>query len=149
MGVPLLHIPDPWSASSSLVETLADSLTPRWRVLSLTPRPATAYQVWANDIVGVLNQFGFQSPVVLGEGVACVPVAVVAAWYPERVGRLVLVSPSVEPTAGDDPATWSLLDSPPNLAALRARVTCDVLEVSASDPVLVSRIEGFLAAQLP
>jgi pimeloyl-ACP methyl ester carboxylesterase len=105
--------------------------------------------VWATDIVGILSQFGFTTPVVVGEGVGCVPVVVVAAWYPERLGRVLLVDPNAAPPDGDDAAAWSLRDCPPDWRALRARLTRGVLEVPADDPSLVARVEAALAAPLP
>jgi pimeloyl-ACP methyl ester carboxylesterase len=97
----------------------------------------------------VLSQFGFASPVLVGEGLGCVPAMIVAAWYPDRVGRIILVAPAVEPPPGDDAGAWALRECPPDWTALRARVSCDVLEVAADDPSLVERVEALLAAPLP
>jgi pimeloyl-ACP methyl ester carboxylesterase len=146
--VPLLHIPDPWRGSP-LIESLAVALAPAHRVLSLAPRPALAYQAWAADIVAVLDQFSFVDPVLAGEGAGCIASTLVAAWYPNRVGRLVLVDPRFEPPAGEDVGAWSLHDCPPDLDALRARLTCDVLEMRAEDSSFLQHIEALLTARLP
>jgi pimeloyl-ACP methyl ester carboxylesterase len=130
------------------VDRLAARLAPTHRVLSVSPRPGVPYQVATLDLVGVLEQFGFISPVVLGERAGCLSVMLVAAWYPERVGRVVLVDPTLEPE-GDDIAALSLRECPPDWRALRAKAACEVLELSSADPALVERVKTFLEAPLP
>jgi len=148
---PVGDLTDPF-APSSLVERLAARLAPTHRVLSVTPREGVAYQVAAADFIGVLDQFGFASPILVGERVGCVPLVLVAAWYPERLGGVILVDPTSEPPAavhGSGPEAWSLRDCPPDLGALQARLTCKVLETSAQSADLMHTIEAFLQAQLP
>jgi pimeloyl-ACP methyl ester carboxylesterase len=102
------------------------------------------------DLLGVLDQFGFLQlqPVLLGEGLGCLPVVLVAAWYPQRVGSLILVDPTLH-SVGDDVGAMSLRECPPDWPTLRARVACEVLELS-DDPSLLARLEkAFLAAPLP
>jgi len=147
---PVGDLTDPF-APSSLVERLAARLAPTHRVLSVTPREGVAYQVAAADFLGVLDQFGFASPILVGERVGCVPLVLVAAWYPERLGGVILVDPTSEPPTvhGSGPEAWSLRDCPPDLGALQARLTCKVLETSAQSADLMHTIEAFLQAQLP
>jgi len=99
------------------------------------------------DLLGVLDQFGFLSPVVLGERRGCTSVMLVAAWYPERVGRVVLVDPTLA-SVGDDVRALSLRDCPPDWRALRARMACEVLELT-DDASLLARVKTFLEAPLP
>jgi len=99
------------------------------------------------DLLGVLDQFGFLSPVVLGERAGCISVMLVAAWYPERVGRVVLVDPTLA-SVGDDVRALSLRECPPDWRALRARVGCEVRELS-DGPSLVALVKTFLEAPLP
>jgi len=75
-------------------------------------------------------------------------VMLVAAWYPERVGRVVLVDHTLEPE-GDDIAALSLRECPADWRALRDRVGCDVLELRSADPALVERVKTLLEAPLP
>jgi pimeloyl-ACP methyl ester carboxylesterase len=144
----LVHCPDPL-ASSALVDSLALRLAPTHRVLSLAPRPDVPYQVATMDLLGVLDQFGFPQPVVVGERLGCLPVVLVAAWYPYRVGQIILVDPTRAASGGNSVVARALRECPPDWAALRARLACDVLELAADDPLLVARVEAVLAAPLP
>ena len=98
--------------------------------MSVSPRSDSPYQVSVVDVVGVLDQFGFVAPVLVGVGVGCVTAVLVAAWYPDRVGRLILIDPSLE---GGGLVGQSLRDCRPDMAGLRAGLTCPVLETSALD----------------
>jgi pimeloyl-ACP methyl ester carboxylesterase len=142
----LVHFPDPLTPSS-LVDRLAARLAPRYRVLSVRPRHDVPYQVATMDLVGVLDQFGFRQPVLVGERLGCLPVTLVAAWYPARVGGVILVDATLD-SVGDDIAALSLRECPPDWRVLRARVGCEVLELS-DDPSLLARVQTFLAARLP
>jgi pimeloyl-ACP methyl ester carboxylesterase len=147
LGRAIVHSPDPLR-SGSVIDRLV-ALAPAYRVLSVAPRAGVAYQVTALDLRGVLDQFGFVSPVLVGEGVGCVSVALIAAWYPERVGGLVLVDATCAAPAGGSLEARALRDCPPDWPALRSRLRCDVLDVRADDASLVPRIEAFAAAPLP
>ena len=92
-GAPLIHAPDPL-VPSRLADRLAAGLAPSHRVLSVAPRAGVPYQVAAADLVGVLKQFGFLKPVLVGERLGCLSVLILAAWYPERVWRAILVEPT-------------------------------------------------------
>jgi pimeloyl-ACP methyl ester carboxylesterase len=147
LGRAIVHAPDPLSPRS-LIDLLV-TLAPTHRVLSVAPRAGIAYQVTALDLQGVLEQFGFESPVLVGEGLGCVSMALVAAWRPERVGGLVLVDATCEPPPGDSLEARALRDCPPDWTLLRARMTCDVLELRADDASLLQRIKACVAAPLP
>jgi pimeloyl-ACP methyl ester carboxylesterase len=168
---PLVHVPDPISpaahpaapafalaAESStlaspaadLAAALAAAFAPRYRVLSLALRPNQPYQVHAADLLAVLDQFGFDSPILIGEGLGCVAALLVAAWHPKRVGRLALIQPTYAakpaPTASPAPHAQtmpavpaapaarsvlvrSLHDCPPDWLTLRQAVDCPVLDL--------------------
>jgi pimeloyl-ACP methyl ester carboxylesterase len=153
LGVPLVHVPDPLRLRpSGLVEGLAALLAPTYRVLSVAPRAGAPYQVAAADLRGVLSQFGFLQPVLIGEGLGCLAVVILAAWYPERVGRLILVGPTYaapEDRVEDGIEARALQECPPDSPALLRSVRCDVLQMPADDPALLERVEAFLATRLP
>jgi pimeloyl-ACP methyl ester carboxylesterase len=139
-GGPLVHSPDLFS-DSSFVEALAASIAPRMRVVSVSPRLGVPYQVNAMDLLGVIEQFGFVAPVVLGEGLGCLVALMLAAWYPSHTGGLILVEPKSELTTGDSTQARALRDCPPDVARLRARVRCPVIEATR-----IEEITRYLAA---
>ncbi|HEV7664075.1 MAG TPA: alpha/beta hydrolase [Chloroflexota bacterium] len=143
---PLVHVADPFSPASETPSVLAEALVPIYRVVSLSPRGNSPYQVDTSDLLGTLDQFGFVEPTLVGERLGCVAALLLAAWYPERVGRLVLIDPTYDPPASDNIAARALLDCPPDWPALRARTRCPVLVVrwSASS---VGEITTFLSGQ--
>jgi pimeloyl-ACP methyl ester carboxylesterase len=140
----VVHVPDPLSVGGSAVDALAAALAPRYRVLSVSSRGDVPYQVDAVDLVGVLSQFGFRTPVLVGERLGCVTALLAAAWYPERVAGLILVEPVFEARPADTLAARALAECPPDVARLRAAVRCAVLE-----PTTPEDVEAFLAATLP
>jgi pimeloyl-ACP methyl ester carboxylesterase len=139
---PLIHVAHP-TDKPSIVEALATTLAPHWRVLSVSSRPDVAYQVAVADLVGVLDQFGFVRPVVLGEQLSCHTVLILAAWYPTRVGTVILVEPQYARPTGDTLEARALRDCPPDWPQLRANVRCPIF-VAADVP----DVERFLA-ELP
>jgi pimeloyl-ACP methyl ester carboxylesterase len=148
LGSPLVHVPDPLTRTP-LVEDLASAMAPAHRVLSIAPRMGVPYQVAAFDLLGVLRQFGLERPVLIGESLGSLPVVLLAAWYPSCVGRVILLDPTLAASASDSPEARALRACPPDWPALRAHVRCDVLELRADDPALMSRVEAFLEAPLP
>jgi pimeloyl-ACP methyl ester carboxylesterase len=140
---PLVHVPDPVSTDERVFEALAESLAPKYRVLSLQPRGDHGYQVDAADLLGTLDQFGFADPVLVGERLGCVTALLVAAWHPGRVGRLVLVDSTCDPPETDGLVARALRDCPPDWPSLRKAVRCRVLTVGW-DSDAVARIEHFL-----
>jgi pimeloyl-ACP methyl ester carboxylesterase len=142
---PLVHVPDPRApAESSCIAALADGLAPQYRVLSLQPRGVGTYQVDAADLLAMLDAFGFRAPVLLAEGLGCVPAVLVAAWYARRIAGLVLVDPEYQTQRSEgDVRAYALTDCPPDWAALRARLSCPVLVVSAAERV-VKQVGQFL-----
>ena len=140
---PLVHVPDPL-APSTFIEVVAAALAPDYRVLSITPREDAPYQVQATDVVGVLAQFGFAAPLILGQRLGCAAALLVAAWTPERVGALVLVD-AVYQASGAALVVRSLRECPPDVAALRLAVRCRMLETTAS----LDTIQRFVRSPLP
>jgi pimeloyl-ACP methyl ester carboxylesterase len=92
------------------------------------------YQGSAVDVAGVIRQFGFESPVLLGEGLGCVSALLLGAWYPEHVGRLILAAAKWH-VSGESLEARALSDCPPDLQALRRRVQCQVTEVDSAEEV--------------
>jgi pimeloyl-ACP methyl ester carboxylesterase len=131
-----VHVPD-GSFLSSSIPRLAAELAPTWRVLSISPRPSVPYQVTALDVVGVLDQLGCEHNLLVGEGTGCLTALLVAAWYPPKVSGLLLVDGRY---AGDR----YLRECPPDLAALRAMVSCAVCEASSGDLHLAERVAAML-----
>jgi pimeloyl-ACP methyl ester carboxylesterase len=139
---PLVHVPDPLAGDDSFVQGLAEVFAPRYRVLSVHPRGASPYQVDAGDVLAMLDQFGFASPVLVGEGLGCVAALLVAAWHTGRVAGLVLVEPAYAPPLSGGLAARAVKDCPPDWASLRAAVHCPVLDVPRT--TAVEDIEPFL-----
>jgi pimeloyl-ACP methyl ester carboxylesterase len=126
-GGPVVHLPDPLAPSppaapSPLIASLAADIAPRYRVLSLAPRPDLPYQADALDLANFLDAFGFDHPVLLAEGTSCVAALVVATWHPRLVAGLVLVSPQSQPAEAGLRGR-GLRECPPDLATLRAALT--------------------------
>jgi pimeloyl-ACP methyl ester carboxylesterase len=126
---PLIHVPDPLAPDAALGAQLADMLAPRYRVLSVPPRAGSPYQVDASELWGVLDQFGFERPILVAERLGCVAGLQVAAWQPRRVAGLVLVEATFDPPASEGLFVRTLRDCPPNWAALRTAVECPLLEL--------------------
>jgi len=141
---PLVHVPDPLSLADSVVERVAAALAPRYRVLSVAPRGDVPYQVDVVDLIGVLSQFGFRIPVLLGERLGCVTALLAAAWYPDRVAGLILADPVYDPPASEEVAARALRDCSPDWSSVRSALRCRVLESNA-----LEAIEEFLQAQVP
>jgi pimeloyl-ACP methyl ester carboxylesterase len=148
LGGPLVHVADPLSADNSLVEALAAELAPRYRVLSLTPRDASPYQVDAADLLATLDQFGFETPVLVAEGLGCVAALLVAAWHMGRVAGLVLIDPTCDPPIADGIPARAVKDCPPDWASLRKAVECPCLEVPRTSSA-VEQVEHFLHQLAP
>jgi pimeloyl-ACP methyl ester carboxylesterase len=149
LGRALVHVPDPlFLHSDAVVGRLSAALAPRYRVLSLSPRGASPYQVDAIDLLGMLRQFGFEAPILVGERLGCLPALLVTAWYPEVVGGLVLVDPNYDPPPGDRVEARALCDCPPDWPTLRTAVRCPVLVTSSASATLVRDVETF-ATGLP
>jgi pimeloyl-ACP methyl ester carboxylesterase len=145
---PIVHVPDPLSADATLVEAVAAALAPRFRVLSLEPRAASPYQVHAADLLAALDQFGFETPVLVAEGLGCVAALLVAAWHTRRVAGLVLIDPTYDPPLSDGIAARAVKDCPPDWGALRRAVTCAVLVLQRSSAA-VAGVAEFLDQLAP
>jgi pimeloyl-ACP methyl ester carboxylesterase len=145
-GGPLVHVPDPLSPSDVIVEALAAALAPGYRVLSVEPRSSQPYQVQAIDILGTLDQFGFESPILVGERLGCVAALLVAAWHPGRIARLVLIDPTYDAplTNGNSIEAQALRDCPPAWSALRSAVQCKVLVVRWTEAADGKDLQTFL-----
>ncbi len=129
-GGPLIHVPDQLMSTDDIICSVAGALAPRTRVLSLSPRGDGPYQhqQHAMDLLALLDQFGFGSPVLLGEGLGCLTALLVAAWFPTRVSGLILVNQTSEA----------------DVAALRQRLTCPLLALPAWDADASARLHDFL-----
>jgi pimeloyl-ACP methyl ester carboxylesterase len=140
-----VHVPDPLSRSEDVLQALARRLAPRCRLLSLEPREEQPYQVAAADLLGVLDQFGFPKPALVGEGRGCVAAVLVAAWHPDRVGKLVLIDPSHAAAESESVEARALRDCPPDWSSLLEAVRCPVLSVPWNEAALAS-IDHFLSS---
>ena len=127
-----------------MVSRLAFWLTPRYRVVSVAPRGDSPYQVDAVDLVGVLRQFGFASPVLIGERRGCVVATVAAAWYPDRLAGLILVDAESDPPPGESIEARALRDCPPDWPRLRRAITCPLAEMSSSATSFAADVDAFL-----
>lgn len=145
---PLVHVPDPLAPQDTLVEALAAALAPRWRILSVQPRGASPYQVDAADLLAVLDQFGFETPVLVAEGLGCVAALLVAAWHVRRVAGLVLVEPTCAAPLTEGLPRRALLDCPPDWPALRRAVSCPALVV-AQAAAAVEQVTSFVNQLAP
>jgi pimeloyl-ACP methyl ester carboxylesterase len=148
-GGPLVHVPDPLAPDDGVVGALSAALAPRYRVLSVTPRGSSPYQVDMFDVLGVLNQLGFEQPVLVGERLGCVPVMLIGAWHPSRVAGLVLIEPSYVAPVGNSVEARTLRECPPDWPKLRAASGGRSLHVERVDGDLPRQVEAFLAATLP
>ncbi len=119
-------------------------LVPDYRVLSIAPRDESPYQVQAEHVEGVLAQFGFAAPVLVGESLGCAAALLVAAWFAERVGALILVDP-VYQAEGETLIARALRECPLDVRLVRQAVRCRVVETTASP----DEIERFLRSPLP
>jgi pimeloyl-ACP methyl ester carboxylesterase len=136
-GRPIVHFA---FSDSGLITDAAAALAPRQRVLSLRARLDVAYQVCADDLAGLLRAFGFERPVLLGEGCGGVVPVLVAAWQPALVGGVLLVGG--ETASVDDLAARSLRDCPPDWDALLGSVTCPFERI---DRFSLEALDAFLA----
>jgi pimeloyl-ACP methyl ester carboxylesterase len=144
-GVPLVHVPDPLRASP-LVETLAAVFAPRYRVMSVVPRPDQPYQVHAADLEGLFAQLGLDRVTVLAEGTGCATAVLLAAWHPERVGALLLID-ATRPAEGDAMMARSLRECPPDWSTVRLALNCAVVELAGTSPTLVAQVEQCLGSR--
>ena len=137
-------MPDPLAPSDALVGVLAASLAPRYRLLSVAPRGDVPYQVDAVDLLGVLRQFGFVAPVLLGERFGALTATLAAAWYPELVAGLVLVDARLDsPLPSDSIKARALRDCPPAWSRLESALICPLLELPAG-ALDLQAVEAFL-----
>ncbi len=146
LGGTLVHVPDPGSPNDEVVTALG-ALVPDYRVVSLSPRGDSPYQVDAADLLGTLDQFGFEQPTLVGERLGSVAALLVAAWYPDRIGRLILIDPSYDSPSSEGVANRALRDCPLDWPALRAAVKCPTLVVGWSATALTT-VEAFLRTEV-
>jgi pimeloyl-ACP methyl ester carboxylesterase len=125
---PLVHVPDPLSPGDDVVQGLAAHFAPDYRVVSIQPRGGQPYQVQAMDILATLDQFGFDKPILVGERLGSLAAVLLAAWYPGRVARLVLIDATYT-AQGSSPEARSLSDCPPDWPSIRGAVQCPIVEV--------------------
>jgi len=118
-----------FALGSDLAPVLAAAFAPRYRVLGLAPREGVSYQTDAADLEALLSAFGFEQPLLVGEGVGAVAPLLVAAWWPSLVGALLLVAPAREAAHGIEGR--GLRECPPDWDALLALVRCPVRVLDA------------------
>ena len=118
-----------FALGADLAPVLAAALQPRYRVLSLAPREGVSYQTDAADLEALLSAFGFEQPLLVGEGMGAVAPLLVAAWWPALVGALLLVAPAREAAQGIEGR--GLRECPPDWDALLALVHCPVRVLDA------------------
>jgi pimeloyl-ACP methyl ester carboxylesterase len=120
--------------------TLAE-LAPTFRVLSIDLDTSRPYQALACDVAEFIQQFGFRSAVLVGEGLGALVAQLTAAWFPELVGGVV-VTHSDANVGASTVLGKSLRDAPPDIDGLS--VACPVLSLTELD---VSRVADFVAAR--
>jgi 2-hydroxy-6-oxonona-2,4-dienedioate hydrolase len=101
------------AVSSRYLAPLADHLAPRARVYvpdlpgygrsDRPPGPDLTVPELADALVTWMDRAGLQRPHLLGNSFGCQVIADLAARYPDRVGRLVLQGPTMDPHAR---STW-------------------------------------------
>jgi 2-hydroxy-6-oxonona-2,4-dienedioate hydrolase len=101
------------AVSSRYLAPLADHLAPRARVYvpdlpgygrsDRPPGPDLTVTELADALVTWMDRAGLQRPHLLGNSFGCQVIADLAARYPDRVGRLVLQGPTMDPHAR---STW-------------------------------------------
>jgi 2-hydroxy-6-oxonona-2,4-dienedioate hydrolase len=101
------------AVSSRYLAPLADHLAPRARVYvpdlpgygrsDRPPGPDLTVPELADALVTWMDRAGLQRPHLLGNSFGCQVIADLAASYPDRVGRLVLQGPTMDPHAR---STW-------------------------------------------
>ena len=102
----------------------AAAFAPRHRVLSLFARDSVPYQTDATHLLALLRTFGFLTPLLVGIGRGAIAPLLVAAWWPDAVGALLLVAPVHDAEPGL--LGRGLRECPPDWDALLALVRCPV-----------------------
>jgi pimeloyl-ACP methyl ester carboxylesterase len=134
---PLVHVPDLLLPSSGLAAELAQQLSPEYRVLSMHPQTGLLYQLHVAELVGLLDQFGFEQPILIGEQSGCVVTTLLAGWYPKRLAGLILLDPIME--AADVPG---IVDCPPKWDLVWQRIVCPTLREPGSIEAFLKRIDS-------
>ncbi len=88
------------SANSRCWDTMAEALTPKYRLLAmdlrgrgLSEKPPTGYSIThhAKDVLGILDNLGLDRVVIMGHSLGAIIAMAFGAQYPERVDRLILI----------------------------------------------------------
>jgi pimeloyl-ACP methyl ester carboxylesterase len=99
------------------------------------------------DILGFLDQFGLDKPVLIGERLGCVAALLLTAWHSGRIARLVLIDATFAAESHrDSPEARALRDCPPDWSSIRAAVKCPIVEVRW-DTATVDNLKQYL--QIP
>jgi pimeloyl-ACP methyl ester carboxylesterase len=123
-------VPDPLAPGDEVVQRLAAHFAPDYRVVSISPRPGQPYQIQMTDVLAIVDQFGFDQPILVGEGLGCVAALLLAAWHPGRIARLVLIDATFAALSRWESAeARALRDCPPDWPSIRAAVQCPIAEV--------------------
>ena len=133
---PLVCLPDAQQTNASWWRTLAGAVAPEWRVLLIAPAGGSA-PARVVQLVTLFKAFGFErTPVVVGSRDASLVALLLAAWFSDRVGGLVLIDSQAALLRGT--RRLSL-----RLAALERAVRCPRLTVRGG-PAVVDAITAFL-----
>jgi pimeloyl-ACP methyl ester carboxylesterase len=124
-------------------------MAPRFRVVSVSSRGDSPYMVNAVDLHATLRQFGFSKPILVGERLGCLTALLLAAWYPSNVHGLVLIDPMYAPPPAETIEARALRDCPPDVARLRVRLSCPVLDAASTSETLIQDIQALVVATLP
>jgi pimeloyl-ACP methyl ester carboxylesterase len=132
-----------FNLGSSLAPELAADFAPRYRVLSLRARAEAPYQGDAEDLARLLRVFGFERPLLVGDGAGALAPLLVAAWWPVLAGAVLLIAPVREAASGLGPAGRGLRECPLDWEATCALVQCPLRVVEEFGP---TQVEELLAA---
>jgi len=110
-GPPLLLVhgwPENWYAWRLIMPTLAESYTViavDQRGIGLTDKPSDGYDAatLANDLIGLMDTLGYERFAVAGHDIGLVISYALAADYPDRVDRAVLLEVPGPPTPDHSP----------------------------------------------
>lgn len=82
-----------------------------------TAAPACCYGVdaMAHDVAGLMDALGIAKADVVGHSMGSTTAATLAAFYPEKVGKLVLISTAIEMPAGASDWLWANVPGLPDV----------------------------------
>lgn len=147
-GDPALVMMHGLTANAMTFALIAPMLSPRFRVLvpdlrgrGLSDKPPTGYSMddHAADIIGLLDSLGIQQAVLVGHSFGGMLAMYIAAHYPERTPRFVLLdSGLLHPSAVDliRPSTSRIGQTWPSWEDYRAKIQAAPYLVDCWEPAL-------------